>query len=158
MSDEKSEFEFDPIDISDFAEAPETLPATRDVELPEPIDDDTDRTHDYGEVRKTYFDLVARGQEALENLMMVAQQSEHPRAYEVVAQLIKTISDTNEKIMATHDTVEKIRKQELENKSTKEEGTGKTVTNNAIFVGTMNDFQKMIKKATGEDHSERQVN
>lgn len=155
MSDEKSEFEFNPIDLMDLSNEPPQVPVVRDIDVPESINKETDRNVDYERVRENYYNLVEKGQQALDELLNVAQNSEHPRAYEVVATLIKSLSDTNEKILETHEAVEKIKKQQLENEGLEENGPqpGK-VTNNAIFVGTMSEFQKMIKQASGEDYSE----
>lgn len=162
MDDEKNEYEFDPIDITEFTEIepddersvveykqPDT-PATRGL--------DADTQIDYENTRKTYYELVEKGQHALDSLLDVASSSEHPRAYEVAAQMIKTISDTNDRIVELQLQMEKIAKQRMDNRTEKEEkdGSGKTVNNNVIFAGTMREFQEMYKKMTNKDFSGRE--
>ena len=93
-------------------------------------------------VRDTYHELVGKGKDALDGLMDVASQSESARAYEVVAETIRTIADTNEKIIDLHKKTVDIeqKKTEIENEK------GDNVTNNnTVFVGNMKDFQLMLK-------------
>ena len=76
-----------------------------------------DLKNDYDSVRETYHELVVKGKDSLDGLMDVAAQSESARAYEVVAETIRTIADTNEKIIDLHKKsvdIEK-RKNEIEN-------------------------------------------
>ena len=101
-----------------------------------------DMKNDYESVRDTYHELVGKGKDALDGLMDVASQSESARAYEVVAETIRTIADTNEKIIDLHKKAVDIekRKTEIENEK------GDNVTNNnTVFVGNMKDFQLMMK-------------
>ena len=55
--------------------------------------------NDYEYSRETLYDLIEKGKDALENMLEVARESEHPRAYEVLSGLIKNVSDTNDKLM-----------------------------------------------------------
>ena len=96
----------------------------------------------YESVRDTYHELVGKGKDALDGLLDVASQSESARAYEVVAETIRTIADTNEKIIDLHKKAVDIeqKKTEIENEK------GDNVTNNnTVFVGNMKDFQLMMK-------------
>lgn len=163
MSDEKEEYEFDPIDITEFTEIEKTTDerslVTQESQVPETQGKDQDTQIDYENTRKTYYELVEKGQHALDNLLDVAASSEHPRAYEVAAQMIKTISDTNDRIVELQLQMEKIVKQRRENETeVEQEKSGKTVNNNVIFAGTMREFQEMYKKMTGRDQSNRTKN
>lgn len=115
-----------------------------------------DANDDYKKVRESYYNLVESGQNALRDLLSIASSSEHPRAFEVASMLIKTISDTNEKIINLQKQMRDIEKLGIENEITREEkeNGGQTVNNNAIFVGSMKDFQKMIESMQGNDYSE----
>lgn len=121
-------------DISEYKEtvAPESEGIHKDLK------------QDYRRVRDTYYDIIEKGQDALENLLEIAASSEHPRAYEVSAQIMKTISDTNDKIIGLHDQLRRIKEkdQEIEN----QKNGGNTVNNNSVFVGSMNEFQQFLKK------------
>lgn len=99
---------------------------------------------DYDHARNNLRQLLLDGQAALQTALAVAQQSEHPRAFEVVGGLIKQLADINQQLMDVHQ-----QKKKLEEPS--KGSTSKEVTNNnAIFVGSTSDLSKMIKKMTGE--------
>jgi len=106
-----------------------------------------DNISDYELVRKNYIQLIEKSQSALDNLLNVAKESEHPRAYEVVAKLMQSINETNDKLM---DLQKRQREIATADKKLAEESgnSGKTVNNNSIFVGNMKDFQQMMKKAS----------
>ena len=91
---------------------------------------------DYDYSRDTYYDLIEKGRESLEDMIEVARQSEHPRAYEVAGNLIKQVADVTEKL---GDLQEKMRKL----KEVPDHGP-KNVTN-ALFVGSTAELQKMLK-------------
>lgn len=95
-------------------------------------------TNDFEEARKNTKSLIQKADTALDNLLMVANQSEHPRAYEVAANLIKTLGDLNKDLLELQK-----RKMDLtgENKN-----TGKTVIDKAVFVGNTSELLKMIKE------------
>lgn len=89
-------------------------------------------------VRSNYYGLIEKGNEALDGILEVAKQSQHPRAYEVAANMIKNMSDVTEKLMT-------LQKQRKDLESPEE----KTVTNvnvdKAVFVGSTTDLLKKIK-------------
>lgn len=92
---------------------------------------------DYKYARENFMDIIEKGTRALDDLLDVATQSQHPRAYEVLATTMKTLIDANK------DFVELSRKkQELENP--KQQESSSNVTNN-LFVGSTADLQKMLK-------------
>ena len=96
---------------------------------------------DFDITRNNLRGLLAQGQEALLYALEVAKQSEHPRAFEVVGNMVKQLADVNQQLMDLHQ-----QKQKLEGGVSKKDA--KNVTNNAIFVGTSAELNKMIKKLT----------
>ena len=89
--------------------------------------------------RSNLRELLTTGKAALEHALEVAKSSEHPRAFEVVGNLMKQLADVNQQLMDIHQ-----QKQKLDGpKEVKK--TGDRVTNNAIFVGSTNELSKMIK-------------
>ena len=98
---------------------------------------------DYDESRNNLKDLLDSGKTALEHALNVAKQSEHPRAFEVVGNLIKQLADVNQQLMDIHG-----QKKKLEEPTKGQQS--KQVTNNSIFVGSTADLSKMIKKLQGE--------
>ena len=94
-----------------------------------------DPTKDYEYSRAQLYDLVEKGQEAVNGILDVCQDSQHPRSYEVAGQLIKHVADTTDKLV---DLQRKMK--ELD-----EDKGPKSVTNNAMFVGSTSDLQKMLK-------------
>jgi len=87
--------------------------------------------------------LLTQGQEALQHALEVAKQSEHPRAFEVVGNMVKQLADVNQQLMDLHQ-----QKQKLEGGTAKKDA--KNVTNNAIFVGTSAELNRMLKKLNNE--------
>jgi hypothetical protein len=95
--------------------------------------------NDYDVARGNLRELLTTGKAALEHALEVAKSSEHPRAFEVVGNLMKQLADVNQQLMDIHQ-----QKQKLDGpKETKK--SGDRVTNNAIFVGSTNELSKMIK-------------
>ena len=95
---------------------------------------------DYNYARENYYNLIERNQDAIEEMLEIAKQSEHPRAFEVVGQLIKSGLDANKELMGLHKT-----KKEL----SIEKGGPTTNVNNAVFVGSTADLQKLLKAKRG---------
>lgn len=93
---------------------------------------------DYDTARSNLRELLTTGKAALEHALEVAKSSEHPRAFEVVGNLMKQLADVNQQLMDIHQ-----QKQRLD--GPKEKKSGDRVTNNAIFVGSTNELSKMIK-------------
>jgi len=96
-----------------------------------------EKNDDYEYARRNLYDVIEKGNNALEDIMDVAKQSESPRAYEVVTNLIKTMVDANKDLL----TLAKTRK-ELEKYQEPEQ---KNITNNNLFVGSSAELLKMIK-------------
>ena len=96
-----------------------------------------DISKDYEYTRGNLYSIIEKGQEAIDGILELAQESEQPRAYEVAGQLIKSVSDATDKLM---DLQKKL-------KDVEEEKTKTTnVTNNALFVGSTADLAKLIKQ------------
>ena len=112
----------------------ESLPSKKEAKTLEKNKDDSTRDYEY--TRGNLYSLIEKGQEALDSIMEVAQEGQQPRAFEVVSQLIKNVADTTDKLV---DLQKKM-------KALEEDQGPKKVTNNALFVGSTSDLQKMLKK------------
>ena len=95
---------------------------------------------DFRYTRENLYNLLERGQDAVEELLEIAKQSEHPRAFEVVGQLIGKLTETNKELMGLHKT-----KKDLSTEK------GPTNVTNALFVGSTSDLQKMLKEKVTEN-------
>ena len=99
-----------------------------------------DRKKDYEYTRGELYSLIEQGQEAVQGELEVAQESGHPRAYEVAVAAMKHVSEMTEKLQALHKNM----------KDLDEDKSGpKNVTNNAMFVGSTTELQKMLKEMGG---------
>lgn len=103
-------------------------------------DAERDLSADYTTVRKNLRELVECGKGALDGIMTVALEGDSPRAYEVVAQMIKTLADANREVLDLHDRVKKIRKQDITTNNVSN-------TNNSIYVGSTKELQDIINTA-----------
>jgi DNA-binding PadR family transcriptional regulator len=92
---------------------------------------------DFEYSRATYYELLEKGKESLEDMMEVARSSEHPRAYEVLSNLIKNMADVNDKLMDLN------KKRKDMDKKEEQKQIGNTTNN--LFVGTTADLQKLLK-------------
>ena len=99
------------------------------------LTDDVSKDYDY--TRGNLYSLIEKGQEAINGIMEVAGETASPRAYEVAGQLIKSVADTTDKLADLHKKVKEI---EEDNPKTQ-----RTVTNNALFVGSTSELSKMLK-------------
>ena len=96
-----------------------------------------DVSKDYTYARDNLYDVIEKGSYALDNLLELAKASEHPRAFEVVSQLTKTLVDANKDLLDIQKKVKLLREEENNQPA--------NVTNNALFVGSTADLQKLIK-------------
>ena len=96
-------------------------------------------TTDFEYARGNMLNILEKGNEALDGILDVAQQSQHPRAFEVVAGLIKTLSDTNKDLLELQKRQKDIIKRD-------EEESGPKTINNNLFVGSTTELQKLIKQ------------
>ena len=126
------------LEITSLIPTPELKPESTTRIIPQKNGKDDDI--DYNYARENYYNLIERNQDAVEEMLEIAKQSEHPRAFEVVGQLIKSGLDANKELMALHKT-----KKEL----SIEKGPSQ-VTNQAVFVGSTAELQKLLKVKRGK--------
>lgn len=100
---------------------------------------DDDVQKDYKYARENLYDVIERGTEALDYLLEVAKASEHPRAFEVVGTLTKTLVDANKDLLDIQKKVKDLQKEDKDNSDTPQNIT------NALFVGSTAELQKLIK-------------
>ena len=99
---------------------------------------------DFEYSRATYYELLEKGKESLMDMMEVARSSEHPRAYEVLSNLIKNMADVNGNLLDLHK-----KKKDYHSKDTPKE-LPSTTTNNNLFVGSTTDLQRMLLSKDSE--------
>ena len=102
------------------------------------VPENQDIQKDYEYTRANLYSLIEKGQEAINGIMELAGEGGSPRAYEVAGQLIKSVADTTDKLA---DLQKKIKDLEEDGKK-----TTNNVTNNAVFVGSTSELQKMLKQ------------
>lgn len=93
---------------------------------------------DYEHTRSNLHTLLEQGQQALISALEIARSSEHPRAFEVVGNLMKQLADINHQLMDLSEKRQKLMRRE-------ELPAGQVTNNNAIFVGSTNDLNKIIQ-------------
>lgn len=98
---------------------------------------------DYNYARDNFYTVIEKGTRALEDLLDVASQSQHPRAYEVIATTIKTLIDANKDLVELT-----IKKQQAD--SNDPLSSPSKVVNNTLFVGTTSDLQKLLRDMKNE--------
>ena len=103
--------------------------------------DDIKKDYEYS--RGNLYSIIEKGQEAINGILELAQESEMPRAYEVAGQLIKNVSDATEKLMD----LQKKMKEVMEEKQQK----GPTNVTNALFVGSTADLSKFLKSQLSDE-------
>jgi hypothetical protein len=97
----------------------------------------SDIKKDYEYSRGNFYSIIEKGQEAINSVLELAQETESPRAYEVVGQLIKNVSDATDKLMELQKKLKDI--EEIKSSS------GPTTVNNALFVGSTAELSKLLK-------------
>lgn len=101
------------------------------------VQKDGDLNYDYEFARANIINTIEKGNEALNGILDVADQSQHPRSYEVAANLIKTMVEANKDLIELTK-----KKRDIDNNS----GTKPTTVNNNLFVGSTAELQKLIKQ------------
>ena len=94
-------------------------------------------TRDYEYTRGNLYSIIEKGQEAIDGILELAQESDMPRAYEVAGQLIKSVSDATDKLMDLQ--------KKLKDVNEEQQSKGPNTVNNALFVGSTADLQKLLK-------------
>ena len=109
--------------------------------VPRPSNDLDDVDADYKYQRDNFYNLIEKGQNAIEGILNVAKESDHPRGYEVAGNLIKQVAEVTEKLGDLQEKMKKLK--EVPNSAPK------NVTN-ALFVGSTAELQKMLKGKSDE--------
>ena len=130
----------DEFNVVDDIVQPEVI--ERKIEKIKETSDDIKKDYDY--TRGNLYSIIEKGQEAINGILELAQESEMPRAYEVAGQLIKNVADATDKLM---DLQKKLKDVEEDTKS-----KGPSTVNNALFVGSTADLAKMLKNGLKEDN------
>ena len=112
----------------------ESLPSKKESKSLEKNKDDSTRDYEY--TRGNLYSLIEKGQEALDSIMEVAQEGQQPRAFEVVSQLIKNVADTTDKLVDLQQKMKDLKA---------EDPKGPSTVNNALFVGSTAELQKLLK-------------
>ena len=135
-----------PADTASIVESKEarTPEATNQLVTREGRDYTGDIDTDYRYARENLYDLIENGSHALHELVEIAKASEHPRAFEVVASLMKTLTDANKDLLDIQTKVKKLKQ---------EDGTagGPNNVTNALFVGSTTELQNMLKDNLDSD-------
>ena len=98
---------------------------------------------DYKYTRGQLYSIIEKGQEAINGILELAQESEMPRAYEVAGQLIKNVADATDKLMDLQKKLKEVNEEE----KTK----GPSTVNNALFVGSTSELSKLLKAQTKKE-------
>ena len=119
------------------------------VEVKEPVGiqkpdrltkDDIEKDYEY--TRGNLYSIIEKGQEAINGILELAQDSEMPRAYEVAGQLIKSVSDATDKLMDLQ--------KKLKDVNEEQQSKGPSTVNNALFVGSTAELAKLLKNGVKE--------
>ena len=124
------------LDVQIVKEAEDTLKRGKD-QLKKLEKGKYNQTLDYEYTRGNLYSLIEKGQEALDRIMEVAEDGQQPRAFEVVSQLIKNVADTTDKLIDLQ-----LKMKDLN----QEQAKGPSTVNNALFVGSTAELQKLLKK------------
>ena len=100
---------------------------------------------DYDRTRSNLHSLLQQGQDALYHALEIAKSTEHPRAFEVVGNLMKQLAEVNTQLLDLHD-----KKRKIDTPSKAEEVSNKQITNNAIFVGSTSELNQFLNKMNKE--------
>ena len=125
---------------------------SNDIVEPEVVEDKIEKIKssvddikkDYEYTRGNLYSLIEKGQEAINGILELAQESEMPRAYEVAGQLIKNVADATDKLM---DLQKKLKEVEEERQA-----KGPTNVTNALFVGSTAELAKLLKKQPTDEN------
>ena len=118
------------------------VPVVRENDKPITVHQSNNENPDADYSRANYYNLIEKGNEALDGILEVAKESQHPRAYEVAANMIKNLSDVTEKLMI-------LQKQQLDLKP-KEAAPTNINVDKAVFVGSTAELLKKLKNESSE--------
>ena len=98
-----------------------------------------DKDKDYRSVRCNLHSIISKGNEAIDGILEVAHEGDSPRAYEVAAQMIKTVADCNKDLLELHKKMKDLKKEETN-----------YTTNNSLYVGSTKDLQELVNQTRSE--------
>ena len=127
-----TEVEVDPVEVKEPVGI-QKPPITKD-----------DITRDYEYTRGNLYSIIEKGQEAIDGILELAQESDMPRAYEVAGQLIKSVSDATDKLMDLQKKLKDVNEEQV--------SKGPNTVNNALFVGSTAELAKLIKTGLPNDN------
>jgi len=108
-----------------------------ETQLSIPVPEDKDAEVDFDTGRENLYKMLEKGNDAIDGILALAKEGEHPRAYEVAGQLIKTVADVSKDLMAMQEKLKKLK--EVPN-------TGPKSVTNALFVGSTTELTKLLKE------------
>ena len=120
-------------EILDISESLETVPSKPVIPRPK---EKEDIDSDYKYSRENLYNLVERGQDAIDGIVNLAKETEHPRAYEVAGNLIKNVGEVTEKLLVLQEKMKKLNDEVVK---------GPNKVENNLFVGSTAELQKLIK-------------
>ena len=138
----------------------ETKPETNDMEQmeiqalsemspPAKVDDKPHVDQDYDTSRDNYYQLIEKGQQAIDGILDIAKEGQHPRAYEVAGQLIGQVAQTVDKLQDLQKKLKDLK--EVPNKTSAN-------IKNALFVGSTAELQKMLNRKKEDEVIEGETN
>ena len=130
---------------TDPVESTEIVKEKKRKEQIQKLTDDVSKDYDY--TRGNLYSLIEKGQEAINGILDVAQGSDHPRAYEVAGQLIKSVGDTTDKLIDLQTKMKELKKEEKDSPKT---------VNNALFVGSTSELSKLLKNGVLNNKVEKE--
>ena len=128
--------------------------AIKDFEQPAPVprvveESKTDVDNDYEHSRDNYYNLIDKGNQAIEGILDIAKEGQHPRAYEVAGQLIGQVAQTVDKLQDLQKKLKDLK--EVPNKTSAN-------IKNALFVGSTAELQKMLNRKKEDEVIEGETN
>tara|TARA_R100001594_G_scaffold119125_1_gene154467 strand:+ start:481 stop:900 length:420 start_codon:yes stop_codon:yes gene_type:complete len=131
----------DTFDIESTIVPSETVGITPEQKPDRLTKNDVEKDYEY--TRGNLYSIIEKGQEAINGILELAQDSEMPRAYEVAGQLIKSVSDATDKLMDLQ--------KKLKDVNEEQQTKGPSTVNNALFVGSTAELQKLLKNGLPKD-------
>ena len=119
---------------------------TEPTEIKKPPETVDQLQKDYEYSRGQLYSIIEKGQEAINGILELAQESDSPRAYEVAGQLIKNVGDVTDKLIDLQKKMKDINQEQKSSAPT-------NVTNNAVFLGSTAELQKFLKSSMNQDTS-----
>jgi hypothetical protein len=128
---------YDSLDEAFDVEATEVEVTEKKIEKIKSTSEDIKKDYEY--TRGNLYSIIEKGQEAIDGILELAQESEMPRAYEVAGQLIKNVADATDKLLTLQ--------QKLKDVQEEKDVKSPTTVNNALFVGSTAELQKLLKNS-----------